>query len=155
MHDLLHVRLGLRDGKIERCASDPPSKSDLKLYAQVLKRNLDGFLGTDASHSHGVTVVPSDRSGLVSIDFVEHPKKASAKIEPASSATAASLRSLSQQLLKARNQWVYFNRNFRIYEKSEDRTLVLKPMQRFHWTETQAVLDAQSIISETLTNNAE
>lgn len=151
--DLLHIRLGLSDGKVESCATTPPSKTDLKSYAQVLKRNLDGFLGADASHSHGVTVVPSETSGLVSIDFVKRPKKTSSKVESASSATAATLGKLSQQLLKARNQWVYFNRNFRVYDGN--RTLVLKPMQRFHWTQTQAALDAQSIISETLTGSGE
>ena len=151
--DLLHVRLGLRDGKIEGCATDPPSQRDLKSYVRVLKRNLDGFLGKNATHSHGVTIVPSKTSGLVAIDFVKLPTKTLAKVEQASSATTASLDKLSQQLLKSRNQWIYFNRNFRIYDKN--RTLSLKPMQRFHWTQTQAALDAHSIISETLTDGKE
>ena len=64
-----------------------------------------------------------------------------------------SLSTLERELLQARNQWIYFNRNFRVYERN--RTLVLKPLQRFHWTKTQAALDAQSIISETLADGAE
>jgi hypothetical protein len=51
-------------------------------------------------------------------------------------------------LRKERAQWVYFDRNLRLYEGT--RTCILKPMQRFHWTESQAMVDARHIIAETL-----
>lgn len=47
-----------------------------------------------------------------------------------------------------RSQWVYFNRNLRIYEGS--KIYILKPLQRLHWTRTQAVQDAGEIIAETV-----
>jgi hypothetical protein len=43
---------------------------------------------------------------------------------------------------------VYFDRNLRVYEGT--KTFVFKPMQRFHWTESQALMDARQIIAETL-----
>jgi hypothetical protein len=51
-------------------------------------------------------------------------------------------------LRKQCSQWVYFDRNLRIYEGT--RTFIFKPMQRFHWTVSQAMVDAREIISETL-----
>ena len=62
---------------------------------------------------------------------------------------------ISARLTKARDwlrrkcsQWVYFDRNLRVYEGT--RTYILKPMQRFHWTESQAMCDASAIIAETV-----
>jgi hypothetical protein len=46
---------------------------------------------------------------------------------------------------------VYFERNLRMYE--ETRTYLFKPMQRIHWTESQALADASSIIADTLQPN--
>ena len=53
-----------------------------------------------------------------------------------------------RRLIEHRAQWLYFNRNLRIYEGS--RTYILKPLQRFHWTRTQAIQDAAEIIADCL-----
>jgi hypothetical protein len=45
-------------------------------------------------------------------------------------------------------QWFYFNRNLRIYDGA--LTYVCKPLQRMHWTRTQALLDAGEVIADTL-----
>jgi len=62
--------------------------------------------------------------------------------------TARELERTRQRLRQQRAQWVYFDRNLRIYEGT--RTFIFKPMQRFHWTESQAMLDAREVIAETL-----
>ena len=51
-------------------------------------------------------------------------------------------------LTERRNQWLYFNRNLRIYDGS--RTYILKPPQRLYWTETQAMQDAGEIIADSI-----
>jgi len=73
-------------------------------------------------------------------------------VSSANKETAAQLEKTRQRLRKGRAQWVYFDRNLRIYEGT--RTFVLKPMQRFHWTESQAMVDARHIIAETLAAEA-
>ena len=50
-------------------------------------------------------------------------------------------------------QWLYFERNLRVYEGR--KTYLFKPMQRFHWTESQALTDASEIIAETLSGVGE
>jgi hypothetical protein len=48
-----------------------------------------------------------------------------------------------------RAQWLYFDRNLRIFEGTT--TFLLKPLQRIHWLRSQALLDADAIISDILT----
>ena len=60
--------------------------------------------------------------------------------------TARRLEETRKRLRKEHAQWVYFNRDLRIYEGN--RLYLLKPMQRFHWTVSQAMSDALEIIGE-------
>jgi hypothetical protein len=53
----------------------------------------------------------------------------------ASKEIAVQLEKTHQRLRKERAQWVYFDRNLRLYEGT--RAFILKPMQRFYWTESQ------------------
>ncbi len=63
------------------------------------------------------------------------------------------LEGIRRHLRQKRSQWIYFDRNLRVYDGS--RTYVLKPMQRFHWTRSQARLDALDIISESMARGEE
>lgn len=118
-------------------------------YARELKAELDGFLRGELPKQHTVDVVYDELSGMVQIDLttdgnVSRP----VTVVTAGSGAAAQLEETRKRLRKKRSQWVYFDRNLRIYEGT--RTFTLKPMQRFHWTQTQARLDAREIIGETL-----
>jgi len=53
-----------------------------------------------------------------------------------------------QKLLEEIGQWVYFNRDLRVHDGT--KTFILKPLQRFHWTESQAMVDASEIIAESV-----
>ena len=66
----------------------------------------------------------------------------------ASEQAAHQLAETRRRLTVHRAQWLYFNRNLRVYEGS--RTYVLKPLQGFQWTRTQAIQDAAEIIAECL-----
>jgi hypothetical protein len=97
--------------------------------------------------------VHDDVSGMLCVDLVRNEQSAQqVTVSSASKEIAALLEKTRQRLRKERAQWVYFDRNLRIYEGT--RTFVLKPMQRFHWTESQAMVDARHIIAETLAAEA-
>lgn len=66
----------------------------------------------------------------------------------ASAEVAAKLMKTRRQLLEERSQWVYFNRNLRVYRGHQ--TYLFKPLQRFQWTESAAMIDAGELIAETL-----
>ena len=149
IHDLVHVRLALNDGKVGSAATSPPNPDALRTYARRLKSELDDFLDEESAKRHDVTVVFDQHSGMVRIDLKGKGNNArKVTIAKADAATVEQLAVTRNRLLQQHSQWVYFNRNLRIYDGTQ--TFVLKPMQRFHWTESQAMFDAGEIIAETL-----
>ena len=153
VHDLVHVKLELHDGKIGEPAVKTPEEAELQIYAERLKSELDGFIGDALPKRHKVDVVHDNVSGMLCVDLVRNEQSAQqVTVANASKEIAAQLEKTRQRLRKERAQWVYFDRNLRLYEGT--RTFVLKPMQRFHWTESQAMVDARHIIAETLAAEA-
>jgi hypothetical protein len=153
VHDLVHVKLALNDGKIGAAAVRKPELAELYAYAVRLQSELDGFIGDILPERHQVRVVHDDTSGMIGVELVpDEPGTPWVTVSRADSETAAQLEATRQRLRKEHAHWVYFNRNLRIYEGP--RTFVLKPMQRFHWTESQAMIDARHLIAETLAAEA-
>lgn len=149
VRDLVHVRLELNDGKIGERAIRPPKPTEMKAYARLLKSELDAFIGDELDKRNKVGVVYDNYSGMIQIDLIADKMAArELSVVSADQATARALEKTRQRLRKQQSQWVYFDRNLRLYEGS--KTFVFKPMQRFHWTESQAMLDASEIIAETL-----
>lgn len=151
VHDLVHVRLELNDGKIGQPAVRRPKVDELRAYARRLKKDLDAFIGEELDKRHQVGIVfdNASASGMIQVDLSED--KAAAReiiVVPADKPTAKQLEKTRQRLRKLHSQWVYFDRNLRIYEGT--KTFVFKPLQRFHWTESQAMQDASEIIAETI-----
>jgi hypothetical protein len=153
VHDLVHIKMELNDGKIGEPAVRIPEEVELHTYAARLKSELDGFIGDALPKRHKVDVVHDDVSGMLCVDLVRNEQSSQqVTISSASKEIAAQLEKTRQRLRKERAQWVYFDRNLRLYEGT--RTFVLKPMQHFHWTESQAMVDARHIIAETLAAEA-
>lgn len=147
--DLVHVRLHLIDGNIGRPAIRPPKAVEMKNYARRLKSDLDAFIGDELEKRNQVGIVYDEYSGMVQIDLMADKIAArDITVISADEASAQQLEGTRQRLRKQQSQWVYFDRNLRLYEGS--KMFVFKPMQRFHWTESQAMLDAVEIIAETL-----
>jgi replication fork clamp-binding protein CrfC len=149
VHDLVRVRFQLNDGKRGHEAMRPPENSELRDYARRLKQELDDFVGDDSDRLHRVTVVHADDSAMVEVDFTrDHEAARKVELLRATSEEAKRLRTKRKELLEERAQWVYFNRNLRIYRGHQ--TYLFKPLQRFHWTESAAMMDASDLIAETL-----
>ncbi len=149
IHDLVRIRLELNDGRTGEPAVRRPTEPELRGYARRLKAELDAFLGGRLPKRHDVAVVYDELSGMVAVDLVAAGKAArGVLVARADARTARELEHTRQRLRQQRAQWVYFDRNLRIYEGT--RTFIFKPMQRFHWTESQAMLDAREVIAETL-----
>jgi hypothetical protein len=149
IHDLVHVRLALNDGKTGSPAVRQPTKPELQAYAQRLKSELDDFIDGELPKRHTVDIVYDELSGMIQVDLVWASGAArGVSVAKADDRTARPLERTRRRLRDQRAQWVYFDRNLRIYEGT--RTFVFKPMQRFHWTQSQAMIDAREIIGETL-----
>ena len=149
VHDLVHVRLALTRGKIGSEAARPPSRDELEGYARMMRDDLDSFVGESSSIRHRVDLLFGGESGLVGIDIVRDSKvQHPVRVLRAEDVAARGMRTALSLLTERRSQWIYFNRNLRIYDGT--RTYILKPLQRLHWTETQAMEDAGEIIADSL-----
>lgn len=149
VRDLVHIRRALVDGQVGRAAVRRPEPEELNAYAIMLQEELDAFLGEDIPARHRLTIIYDTSSAMAEVELIRDtvtPQRV--LIEAASSAAGLEFQGIRTRLREKRSQWVYFERNLRIYEES--RTYLFKPMQRVHWTESQALADAAGIIADTL-----
>ena len=151
IQDFVRVNLLMIQGKVERDAVCPPSEGEIRTYLRTLRDHLDGFMANE-SHpaSHHLTMTVEHASSMIEIVLREGPP-AEPQIRAAGDAEARALNDARTRLLDKQRQWIYFNRNLRIYR--DGRLYLLKPMQRVHWTARQAIMDADELIAEAL--NAE
>jgi hypothetical protein len=154
VNDLVHVRLELNDGKIGEPAVGLPEPKVLRAYSRRLKKELDAYLGDEGGAKHKIDVVYDKHSGMIQIDVVNHLKSnAAVSVFAADEATAKQLAKTRDNLREEAAQWVYFDRDLKIFRGT--KTFLFKPMQRFHWTESQAMIDANEVIAETLCADGE
>jgi hypothetical protein len=154
VQDLVHVRLALNDGQLGDEAVRCPTKTEVRAYAVALQGELDDYIRGELSGRHDVRIVYNDHSGMVCMSLTRNgTTKGLISVLRANDLEAAALERCLQHVRRQRSQWVYFDRNLRIYDG--DQTYVLKPMQRFHWTPSQARIDAIDIVSESIARREE
>ncbi len=145
VHDLVHVRRALVDGQVGKEAIRPPDRDELRSYGLVLQTELDDFLGEDISARHKLTIIYNEISAMVEVELVRGTaERQHVSVQPADSALGSHFAAIRKQLREKRSQWLYFERNLRIYEDA--RTYLFKPMQRVHWAESQALADASGLL---------
>lgn len=149
VEDLVRVRLGLNQGKIEQSAVGLPPNEEFAAYGRTLRDELDHFISQSSSARHQIDILVGVESGLVAVELAAGGGGHRAvNVWNATQREAHQLAETQRRLVEHRTQWLYFNRNLRVYEGS--RTYVLKPLQRFHWTQTQATQDAAEIVADCL-----
>ena len=151
MEDFIGCKRFAVKGKVTKQAAGRPDPTELQLYGEMLKSELDNFFEDRTHLRHKVSVLYDEhsRTGMVEVELLmNHRGPLSVKVERADAGTSSDFERVRQQAREKRSQWLYFERNLRLYEGS--RTLLLKPLQRIHWLRSQALLDADTIIAETL-----
>lgn len=154
VQDMVRIRLALNDGKVGKTAVDPATKADMKTYGISLQEELDEYISGELPGRHDADIIYDDHSAMVRVTLVRNATgKGQVSVLRADAPEAAALEEYRQRIRQERSQWVYFDRNLRIYDRGD--TYVLKPRQRFHWTQTQARLDAMDIVPESMARRAE
>jgi hypothetical protein len=149
VHDLVRVRLALNDGRLGKEAVRKPTVAEIRAYGLRLQAELDDYIGDELQGKHDVEIVHDDRSGMVRVRLSQEPlARSRVVILQADAPQAKSLEKCRGHLRQKRSQWVYFDRNLRVYHGKD--TYILKPMQRFQWTETQARVDAMEMVTESI-----
>lgn len=152
--DMVNLGMKLVDGKTPRDAARSPTNAELEDYARRLRDELDAFTEDQPSLRHRVKVGKSGRHGIASITL-DHASSGGIPVEIIDLGKAGNspFAAVQDPLRRRHNQWVYFERNVRLYEGNA--TYLFKPFERLHWTDSKAQLDAGAIISETLTGQVE
>ena len=152
VEDFVQVKRLATQGKVVKQVADAPLDDELLRYGRVLAQELDSFFEDEPNYRHAVKIYRDDttRSGMIEI---KSQCNSTSHIEPE---VTAATEQLSTEFARVRNlvreqraQWLYFDRNLRIFEGTT--TFLLKPLQRMHWLRSQALLDADAIISDILT----
>ena len=154
VHDMVRIKLALNNGSLGREAVDPPSTADMRAYGLSLKEELDAYIHGELSGRHAVHIIHDNYSGMVCVTLLrEATGNARVPVLRADISEAAALEECRQRIRQQKSQWVYFDRNLRVYDG--DNTYILKPMQMFHWTQSQARVDAMDIVPESMTRRDE
>jgi len=161
IHDLVHVRLALNDGQVRPAAMTPPDKNEIEVYARWLHRDLNDFVdgGSDSANDgsrspneesrgrYSVSVVFDNQSAFVAVEFtMDLNLPTVVSVLRGDAVAARELQRTRENLRQESAQWVYFNRDLKLYHGPY--IYLFKPMERFHWTRTQAMLDAAEIIGD-------
>jgi len=149
IHDFVRVRCALNDGRLGPEAVHPPTKTEMRKYATSLQKELDDFIEGELLGRHDVQIVYDRDSGMICVTLVQNTTtKGLISVSQANTPEAEALNKYRKQIRRQKSQWVYFNRNLRIY--NDNQICVFKPMQQLHWTATQARIDAMDILSESM-----
>ena len=150
VRELVDVRLDMIDGKIGTRVVSAPEKTDLEAYLITLRDDLDQFVAGQKGSRHRLEAVYDTQGALICTELIRDARRAiPVRVRQTDGRLRRELGGIPTNLREQHSQWVYFERNLRIYDGL--RTYLFKPMQRVHWPKTQAYEDAGEIIAEVLT----
>jgi hypothetical protein len=148
VQDFVAMNMQCIQGKVTKEVLAIPSESTIQLYLRYLKQELDAFIVEQPNAQHQIIVVYDSRSAMLAIRLTQADTSPTLLVETADGKTSQEFSKIRERLKQRHNQWMYFNRNLRIYD--QDALYCFKPMQAIHWTRRQAILDAGEVIAETL-----
>jgi len=147
VEDFVRWNMLVNKGKVPLEATRPPHLQTIHNYLRTLKAELDAFLGGRAGAEHSVDGLHGEVSAIIAITL-ETGKGSVPSVFNAKDGAAASLAKTREHLLKKHSQWLYFDRDLRVY--ADNTIYFLKPLEQVLWTHRQALLDAGEVIAETL-----
>jgi hypothetical protein len=148
VEDFVKTTIQCIQGKVTKDVLASPSVTIMQSYAQRLQHELDAFIDGQSDMQHEIIVRYDSHSAVLAIRLIQGKTSLSPIISPANTETTHELAQIRERLLRRHSQWLYFNRNLRIYDR--DVMYCFKPMQALYWTQRQAILDASEVIAETL-----
>jgi hypothetical protein len=144
--EFFRVRYQLDRGKNPPLLRASPDEPEMKAYASRLRSELDGFLGGKAHHQ--IRVLYSPKGIGVSVTLTKQRDIITPEVRAAEGKEAMILKALLEAAETKFSQWVYVKRSVRL---DDGNTIhLIKPPRRLEWTETQALLDADDFIAETI-----
>lgn len=150
VEDFVQLHLELNKGKVTSEAMRSPTTDECRGYLVVLRDCLDGFLSAERGLRHKLEVLSDRETALLAVSLVKSTVCIAPVVVNADDPTSRNLKTIRDRLRSKHSQWIYFDRSLKVYEPKHGVLYQFKPLQRLHWTRRQAVLDADDIIAETL-----
>ena len=150
IEDFVNICLELSQGKFTSEVARVPTTEERLLYLTSLRECLDGFFAADRGVRHKLEVLVHGESALMAVSLVKSEIAIEPVVVAADDPASRDLKVIRDRLRTKHSQWVYFDRNLKVYDRKQGVLYQFKPMQRLQWTRRQAVLDADDIIGETL-----
>lgn len=149
VEDFVRAKMTLNDGQLGKEAVSTPGIPELTAYCDVIRSELDAFVSAKLGQKHRAVVVYDDLSAMIQVSVPDTgPDKPASLVLKADKSASREFMNVRANLLLERGQWFYFNRNLRIYKGKT--AFLFKPMQRLHWSRSQALADASLIVAETI-----
>jgi hypothetical protein len=148
VEDLVHLRMQLIQGKVSANAVRQVTNDELATYGEALLDELDAFIDDQPRHKHSISIARNSKSAIVGVTLQSGGRQRKRVRVVDFASTPHDFSEIRDRVCDKGSQWIYFRRNLRLYEGRN--TYVFKPLERLHWTKSQALLDAGSIIAETL-----
>ena len=141
------IRLNLIENARDSEAIKYPNSEDLIIYARQLQSELDGFATTSSRH-HQITIDQSPEVIACTVELKSSDDRLPIVVKDRISGDAEIFVRLRNELNKDFSQWVYVEKELRVFEGSSVH-IYKKPLL-INWTNTQALNDADDIIAESL-----
>lgn len=150
IEDLVLEKLKAADNAVPENLISSPSEQELKQYAELLKSTLDDYLNSAGIRKyHEISVVYDQESGMVQISRTEDPISAKKiVVTKATAKTGESFQKMRQLIREQYSQWVYIDRNLKIYEKNT--IFLFKPFKRLSWLRSKALEDVSALLGQIL-----
>ena len=148
VRDLVYERRKMLRGKVSQELIKAPSKAEIRAYIEVLKGQLDDFIGVEDRQQHALSVVYQSPSAMLEIRIVDASAVDTLQVRRADKTLAREFTELKNRLTRQYSQWLYFERSLTVFDG--DRTYLFKPLERLSWLPSQALNDATDLIAQTL-----
>ena len=127
IQDLVTINMQCIQGKVTKEVLDMPSESTILSYLQRLQKELDAFITDQPELQHEIIAHYDTRSAMIAIRLSQADTPRPPTIRAADTKTKQEFVKIRGRLKQYHNQWMYFNRNLRLYDL--DTIYCFKPMQ--------------------------
>jgi hypothetical protein len=137
-------------GKFPVDAVNPATPADIRKYCRTLCRELDEHL-QERGVRHQITIVLDDKQAVLTIKGKRTKEAIEPAIQKSRRAQTDVLKRIKARLRRKHSQRVYFEKSLSFYKRG--RVFFFKPRRRIEWNVRQAVLDADDLIAELLSDH--
>ena len=134
VEDFVQIHLQLNKGKVTREAIRRPNPEECQVYLAALRDCLDGFLSAERGLRHEIEVLTDRDSALLSVSLVRSRAAIDPAIHNADEPASRDLKVIRDRLRSKHSQWLYFDRDLKVYDRKRGVLYQFKPLQRLHWT---------------------